>query len=294
MIQDQLTLMLIPEKNGKVLRLSLSNFTLKVLLVTGALLLAVTFLILLDYIFLTGQRWDQQEMETQTHHLEFKIQQTKLEMAQMAKELNKFEEFDKKLRIIGGFTETMREASQRRKELAQQELRSLDDVELLADIKELDMDMQLRLASLFQLETYLQDQEDRLMRTPSIAPTTGNISSTYGIREDPFTKRRKAHKGLDYANIPFTPVYAPADGIITNTYTNGGYGQFLVVDHGYGIITRYGHLAKFEISVGQRVKRGDLIGRMGNTGRSSGTHLHYEVLVRDEHVDPELYILNVE
>lgn len=131
-----------------------------------------------------------------------------------------------------------------------------------------------------------------LASTPSIWPTRGWISSRFGYRKSPFTGRREFHKGLDIAGPTGTPVYAPARGKVTFLGKEGGYGMMLVIDHGGGKVTRYGHLHESPLKKGQEVMRGELIGTMGNTGRSTGPHLHYEVRVDGVPVNPERYILN--
>ncbi len=139
----------------------------------------------------------------------------------------------------------------------------------------------------------LNDQKNLLASTPSIRPVKGGwISSGFGYRTSPFTGRREFHRGLDIANKKGTPVYATADGIITYASKKGYYGNFITVKHGYGLTTRYGHLNKILKKRGTKVKRGDIIGTIGNTGRSTGPHLHYEVKVNKVAVNPFKYILN--
>lgn len=100
------------------------------------------------------------------------------------------------------------------------------------------------------------------------------------------------HKGLDIAARPDTPIISPGDGQIVKAGSNGRFGKMIKIDHGFGMVTRYGHLSKIAVRVGQRVKRGDLIGYVGNSGLSTGPHLHYEVYVNDKPVNPLRYILN--
>jgi murein DD-endopeptidase MepM/ murein hydrolase activator NlpD len=135
-------------------------------------------------------------------------------------------------------------------------------------------------------------RRDLLAATPSIWPTKGWISSSFGYRTSPFTGRREFHKGLDISGPIGTPVYAPANGTVTFSGTDGGYGICIVLNHGNGITTRYAHMHRTSVKVGQTVTRGELIGLMGNTGRSTGPHLHYEVRLNGVFVNPERFILN--
>jgi len=122
--------------------------------------------------------------------------------------------------------------------------------------------------------------------TPSIWPTHGWLSSSMGNRADPFTGEKDFHPGLDISADKGDPVYATADGTIANAAAAGNYGNLVVVDHGYGIETRYGHLSAFKVKVGQTVKRGDLLGLVGSTGRATSSHLHYEVRANGRILNP--------
>lgn len=137
----------------------------------------------------------------------------------------------------------------------------------------------------------LSEKNDLLLSTPSIRPTNGWISSTFGMRESPFSGDQKQHKGLDIAAYAGTPIRAPASGIVSYAAMDEGYGNLISVDHGHGIVTRYGHCSQIYVKVGQRVRRGDVIGAVGSTGRSTGPHLHYEVRLNNVPINPEKYIL---
>jgi len=157
---------------------------------------------------------------------------------------------------------------------------------------------QLTLASINQqkglesLYKELVNQRNLLSSTPSIRPAKGWISSGFGYRESPFTDLREFHKGLDIANRKGTPIIATGDGTVTFAGSKGFLGNVLVINHGHGIITRYGHLQKILVKRKENVKRGDTIGYMGNSGRGTGPHLHYEVLLNGIPVNPKKYILN--
>ena len=127
-----------------------------------------------------------------------------------------------------------------------------------------------------------------IVAIPSAEPVKGvAFTSSYGVRSDPFRGTRAMHAGIDLAGPVGTPIYATADGVVGRSeYHNGGYGNLVELEHGRGIQTRYGHLSKLLVSPGQRVKRGDKIGLMGSTGRSTGSHLHYEVRLDGKAVNP--------
>lgn len=142
------------------------------------------------------------------------------------------------------------------------------------------------------VETRLHQRARWISQTPAITPVKGILTSGFGYRNDPVTHGRGDHQGVDIAAAPGQPVRASADGIVMRAGTIGGLGRAIYLAHGYGITTRYGHLSKVEVRPGQRVKRGDIIGRVGNTGRSTGYHLHYEVRQDGQPVNPLVYILD--
>jgi murein DD-endopeptidase MepM/ murein hydrolase activator NlpD len=122
--------------------------------------------------------------------------------------------------------------------------------------------------------------------TPSIWPTHGWLSSSMGNRADPFTGEKDFHPGLDISADKGDPVYATADGKVVNAAMAGNYGNLVIIDHGYGLETRYGHLSAFKVKQGQTVKRGDLLGLVGATGRATSSHLHYEVRANGRILNP--------
>lgn len=126
---------------------------------------------------------------------------------------------------------------------------------------------------------------------PSIFPHIGKINNEFGWRRNPFGGRSyEKHGGIDIDGERGNAVVAPADGVVTETGWRGGYGNCIEINHGNGITTRYGHLSKIDVEIGQRVSRGDQIGSVGSTGRSTGPHLHYEVRENGEAVDPRNYL----
>lgn len=143
-----------------------------------------------------------------------------------------------------------------------------------------------------RLEEFFKGQRVLLASTPSIWPVRGYLSATFGNRIDPFTGQKDFHSGLDVSTPLGTKIQAPADGVVISCGVRGAYGNAMVIDHGFGVVTQYGHMASFSVKAGQKVRRGDTIGFVGSTGRSTGPHLHYEVWVRDQAQNPIQYILD--
>jgi len=132
----------------------------------------------------------------------------------------------------------------------------------------------------------VEQQEKLAAATPSIWPANGWLTGTFGGRPDPFTGEADFHQGLDISTEKGQPVYATADGLVESASYTGDYGNFIVLKHDFGLATRYGHLSAFNVSPGAKVKRGDVIGFVGSTGRSTGAHVHYEVLANGKLINP--------
>jgi murein DD-endopeptidase MepM/ murein hydrolase activator NlpD len=150
---------------------------------------------------------------------------------------------------------------------------------------------QMREQSILDLWEGLSERQSLLNATPSTKPTRGWFTSKFGYRVSPFTGRPVMHNGVDIAAPPGALVHAPADGIVSFAGYDAGYGKLVAIDHGYGVVTRYGHNSMIFVKIGQKVKRRDVVSAVGNTGRSTGPHLHYEVRVNNVPVDPTNYIL---
>jgi murein DD-endopeptidase MepM/ murein hydrolase activator NlpD len=288
--------MVIPQKSGGIIRFRVSSLFLKIATVIGVVTFLVSCMIFYDYLKIREKGRMQKLFSKQLLLQRFEFQEINNRLNHKTKQLQKLEEFDKKLRLISGLQDSISKiqyTGRINNSLKNYISDFVDSKQILEKMKNLYLNAKIREVSFFQLDAFLQESKDRLARTPSILPTRGHFTAGFGMRLHPIDRKKRFHHGVDWANKPYTPIYAPADGLVVNTYINGGFGRFLVINHGYNIITRYGHLAKYEVRVGQRVKRGDLIARMGNTGKSTGPHLHYEILLRDQYVDPMKYILDV-
>ncbi len=165
------------------------------------------------------------------------------------------------------------------------------DQDLLKSLDNLDKKVKAQEQEARALKSYFEDQQALLASAPSIWPVRGWVTSDFSVRLDPYTGERVMHEGIDVAASSGTPVRAPADGTVVFSGLEGGYGHVLVIDHGYGLKTRYGHLLRIDVKVGEKVKRGQFVAAVGNTGRSTGPHLHYEVRVNGVADNPRKFIL---
>lgn len=240
----------------------------------------------------------QDTIEGQRQH----IQKLADEINAIKTKLVSLNEFEEKIRIIANIKKTPEQKS-----LFGVGGTFSDDLEtkipLATDHSSLLRDMheqvgQLELASNSQengfdtLVNGLKHKQNLLASTPAIQPVNGWITSSFGYRTSPFTGKKVFHNAMDIANQAGTPVAAPANGIIAFVGQKRLLGNLIIIDHGYGIVTKYGHLQKILKKRGETVKRGDIIGLVGSTGRTTGPHLHYEVQLNGVPVNPKRYIIN--
>jgi murein DD-endopeptidase MepM/ murein hydrolase activator NlpD len=169
---------------------------------------------------------------------------------------------------------------------------SKDYASLVVRIDKAVQETQLKEQSVIDLWESLSERQSLINSTPNMKPAKGWITSRFGYRTSPFSGKTALHAGLDIAAAPGSPVYAPADGVVVFASYDESYGKLITVDYGYGVITRFGHLSQIYVQAGQKVNKWDVIGAVGNTGRSTGPHLHYEVRINGTPVDPLNYILD--
>ncbi len=151
--------------------------------------------------------------------------------------------------------------------------------------------LQFSVNTLDNIQDFIRYRQKIWDHTPAVAPARGQLSSGFGYRVHPVTGLYARHEGLDIVGDTWTPIYAPASGMVSSSGVSGNYGNCVDIDHGNGYSTRFGHMSRIMVSKGQVIKRFDLIGYMGKTGRATGTHLHYEVHRDGRPIDPSRFIL---
>ncbi|MEK3882976.1 peptidoglycan DD-metalloendopeptidase family protein [Paenibacillus sp. PL2-23] len=236
-----------------------------------------------------------QAREEQIAGLESDLASLSRQAAEVESKMTEIAELESQLKEIAGIEETVIPLSdgQGGEEFA---LASTDaETSLVSETKESFLQMTSMIdemkPSLESTKKALIGYQRILDMTPSIWPADSRrVTSTFGIRRDPISGRSAVHNGLDLGGNRGDPIYAAADGIVTLSERDYPHGNNILIDHGRGMETRYLHLNKRFVEAGARVKKGQLIGELGNTGRSTGPHLHYEVIVNGDHVDPMPYI----
>jgi len=297
------TIMILPDETTRV-----RKYRLPRMVVRGGLILTALFVVGLGY--LVTDYVGVKRTVTELERLRMEARQQRQQLVTFAKsiddiqgEMGRLRQFDMKLRVmadldgvvypeqimgIGG--ENPDPFNPLEAELSFQDQTMINSMSKGLDRLHTEVSIQER--SFQELVEYLEDQKSLLSSTPSIWPVKGWLTSTFGYRTSPFTGRRELHKGLDIATRSNTPIIAPADGLVVFAGREGGFGNMLIVDHGYGIMTRYAHCSTLEAKLGDKIKRGDIVAKVGSTGRSTGPHLHYEVAVNGVAVNPNRYILN--
>lgn len=265
-------------------------------LLSSALFGALSFVILLNTPFFETPKDRLQAREIDNFKLRYAILNKKMD--QIDEVLGNVEERDNNLYRVYFNTSPIPE-EQRKAGFGginrYKELEGYDNSELVINTsKRVDViskELVIQSKSLDEILKLAKEKNKLLAAIPAIQPVKNEnlkqVASGFGYRSDPFTKARKFHAGMDFSAKTGTPIYASGDGIVERAdNTASGYGNHIVLRHGFGYETLYGHLSKYKCKAGQHVKRGDIIGYVGSTGRSEAPHLHYEVHKNDEVVNP--------
>ncbi len=277
-----------------------------VMLPAGLALLAYA---IYDYDNLKKTGSDYRELQTNVSHQSEEITHQRSQIQKFANEITVLKsrlvalnDFEKKIRIIANIEKTADQTSffgvggsfpdDLDTQVPLTEKHNSLIREMHEQTRQLDLAYSSQQKGLESLFNFLKDQRNLLSSTPAIRPTNGWTTSGFGYRKSPFTGLREFHKGLDIAARLDTPVNATADGTVSFIGAKGALGKVVTIDHGHGAMTRYGHLRKILVKLGQTVRREDTLANIGVTGRSTGPHVHYEVYMNGIPVNPANYILN--
>ncbi len=296
---DVVTFMYVPGRSGRIRRYSVPRNWLRRASIAGVVLSVLMLGLGVDYVRARHQLGELDYLRNETAAQRDQIQAYSDRVTEIADHLARVSQFDRKLRVItnldpadplplpgiGGVENDMLST-------ADGLTRGGRHRKMLSNFGRLSEAANAEAESLRALVTHLENQQARLSATPSIVPTRGWVTSAFGHRSSPFTGHREIHRGIDIAGRMSTPVIAPADGVVRYAKDRRALGNAMSISHGYGIETIYGHLAEFRVKPGEKVRRGQVIALMGNTGRSTGPHLHYQVEVNGKAVNPNNYILD--
>jgi murein DD-endopeptidase MepM/ murein hydrolase activator NlpD len=329
---DSYTVVIFRGSTAKPLRFSFPRKFVRKILIVGAILLAADVLVISHYVVRTGEVWELSAFRTEALSARQQTMAFSTAVDDLKKRLTSMKEVNQRLRVMlgiempktgdqlngrGGEETPLPEGSTltspdkliRSGAVAQQtsavdgliepnasRSKDVDEQELVAAVKEgivwLAKEADVQEQTLQELSLAAEQKSSRWAATPSIWPVKGWVTSGFGPRVSPFTEKPAWHDGLDIGAAANAPVQAPAQGRVTSVGFDSKLGNVVKLDHGFGIETLYGHLAKALVKEGQRVKRGDVVGLVGSSGLATGPHLHYMVKVNGQTFDPAKYILD--
>ena len=302
MDKEYFNILVFGHKTSMTRHLRIHRKTFKIVLYLFAFALLLTTFFFCDYIQVRKKAFELNRLRQEAQTQKSQIQFFSARIEDLEKQLSKLKDFDKKIRIIanleraGETTPIMGMGGPSPSDI-REKLKGGNGEDGLVqqmrtDIERLQSEAVSREESLSELEKLLQNKKEMLAHTPSIWPVMGWVTSSFGFRTNPFTGLTQMHEGMDISNRVGSLVIAPASGIVSDTGNDYAHGKFVVISHGFGITTRYNHLSQVLVRAGQKVNRSDKIAEVGNTGQSTGPHLHYEVRVNGIPINPMRYMLN--
>lgn len=300
--KESYTVLVLPSPTSKTYCFNLTKKTLKILLGTVTVLTVLLLIFIVQYFYMARDRGELMSLRKETRAQKVQIQMFASNIDDLKKQMTRLKDLDAKLRVItdigpppqsvqlmgiGGPEEQGADAVYPGRNIQGEDLKKMK-----ADLQTLRSDASIQELSFEELTEAMKDRRSLWASTPSVWPVRGWLTSGFGNRLSPFTDSMTMHNGLDVASRRDTPVLATAGGVVSYEGFDSGLGKMVKINHGYGMQTLFGHMSKVGVRIGQRVKRGDVIGFVGNTGLSTGLHVHYEVHVNGVPVNPLRYILN--
>lgn len=279
------TIIIVPHSRARFRKLRITTRQIWIAGISLSLLFALSVISTWSLVTTRINRSELSKLQTENQKLRSVNDTFETSLRKLQGQLNQSEERTRKLAIVAGVDNLAGNAeagiggestsTENRQDL-------LLDLEVRASTLSSDID---------QVQKGFNRQLRKISSTPSIAPVKGILTSHFGDRVDPFTGHEAFHDAIDIAAPVGRPIHATADGIVTHAGPSGGLGRAVFLSHGFGIATRYGHMSRVIVHPGERVKRGQVIGYVGTTGRSTGYHVHYEVRLDGHPVNPLPYIL---
>jgi len=284
------TIMIIPEGSHQVRRFAVRGSVVKGFLAFAAVLVLGLTGLIADYIMTNLDRSELHRLQVENLSQREDLNRLVVKLENLRQEMVVLAQNDAKVRVMAKLSAPKGDSIAGIGGPAREDDVNREFSEIQQRIDEVRRQIDLRRESQEEIQGILNDQRSLLAAKPSGWPVKGWLTSNFGLRRDPFNGRRKMHEGLDIASRTGNPVVATADGIVSSVRTEAGYGKVVTIDHGYGYRTIYAHNSKFHVKVGQRVRRGDRVASVGNTGRSTGSHVHYEIRLNGVPVSPNKYL----
>ncbi|HUI46976.1 MAG TPA: peptidoglycan DD-metalloendopeptidase family protein [Nitrospirota bacterium] len=299
--KEYFTFMFLPGPNERVRTLSISKSALKTALLSVVAVVILSLYLVYEYNEAQDKVWELQSVREELMQQKAQVQSFALNLLDYKRQMFLLRDLDTKLRRVVSLGP--RDRAQQAlgiggpDELGLQNLTQMGEMKQEEALKEMHQELsQLKGAatrqetSLQMLIEYFEDKRSLYASTPSIWPVRGWVTSPFGPRTSPFSGIPTFHEGMDIAAQTGTPVIAPADGVVVKAEFSPGYGNMVEISHGYGLKTIFGHNSRLNVKAGQQVRRGDVISYVGDTGSSTGPHLHYEVRLNGLPVNPVKYL----
>lgn len=282
--------MIIPEGSHRVRRFAVRRSVVNGVLAATVVVALILSGVIVDYVMTHLDQGELRRLQVENLSQRDELRRLVVRLDDLRKEMVVLAQNDAKVRVMAKLTAPKNDRLTGVGGPASDEDVRQEFGDIQKRIDEVRRQIDLRRESQEEIQGYFNDKRSLLAARPSGLPVKGWTTSTFGGRPDPFNGKRKMHEGIDIAARTGTPVVATADGIVSQVKTESGYGKIVVIDHGYGFRTYYAHNSKNYVKVGQRVKRGETIAAVGNTGRSTGSHTHYEVRLNGVPVNPKKYM----
>jgi len=297
-MSDHFTFMIIPNRKSGVKKISVPKTLVRNVLIAFVLIILVTLYVVYDYASIKRDRAELARLRQQTKEQTQQFRELAMKIETFAGRMEELRQVDKKIRTLAYETNRGKKIplgiGGSDNDIKIKSLLEQDQQKLIAGlhkgIENLNEDASDREKSFNELLSFLNEQKSIMACTPSVWPVKGWVTSEFGARQSPFRSGVEFHKGLDISTRFGNAIIAPADGIVTMSVYDSQDGNFVKIDHGRGLATGFAHLSKRIVGEGKRVKRGDIIGYVGDTGRSTGSHLHYAVFVNGMPVNPRKYL----
>ncbi len=296
--EKHFSVLIIPHHRGKILKRKISVTFLYSLSFSFFLLVLVNLFFSFDFFGKILDRAKLSQLEKENKYLESKLVDLNSVILKLKGEMASLIEKEGTVRMVFGLPEVdvqLREVGvggSMPSQLSEQSLTVKQVQKAEVELDKLLRQTRFERESFDQIYSDLCDKKKILDHTPSIQPTTGYLSRGFGMMIDPFTGTKQPHLGIDLAADMGTPVYATAEGKVSSVERDPGLGKTILISHEFGYTTVYAHLSLVKVKIGQYVRRGEVIGAVGNTGYSTGPHLHYEVHFQGQPKNPLNYILS--
>jgi murein DD-endopeptidase MepM/ murein hydrolase activator NlpD len=265
-------------------KIRIPHFVLYAILATSLIGIVSLVVMTSTYIRMVTKTFDYNNLRKQMETLQLENLSMRVAANQIDEKLSVIEALAKKLSVTSGLDKQALKPNAGGIGGFREPAGQLPSLEVLKQNAS-NLELQLR-----RLDQYYIEMSKKLIAMPSLWPVRGYITGGFGLRSDPLSEEGEVHVGVDISTPYGNKVIAPADGLVIFAEPRAGYGNIIVLDHGFGVTTRYGHLSAFNVKEGQYVKRGDVMGYVGSTGRSTGAHLHYEIRIHDHPVNPLKYM----